>query len=357
MKKILSYFLGVVFLLSLFSGCSNTETNSNSTNLKDVDSQVLSEGSRMGHMESLLSAIKKNEVENLSGWDMRIENEYSELIILEYGEEIFENNESTTYAFIMSATDLDRGMFEINSMTADYFLSIEKNGVYRQCYLGNFTKNGDKFDLVDIDGDGLNEIVMKFYIQGTIHPNASNLVLKVVDTSFEIVYQSQNKEKENIIDTGFQVSFHDGYTMQIDNIYTGYTETFDARDVFSESYREKNLNFFFDNNGNVNVERYAQIFSKEETHENGNGLGFVVFHVVDIDGDGISEILVSKDFSFAFQGSIELGTEFALLRYNPLTEQFDVIDAAFIPDLIGNKWVENNLDYEVCGVTIAELYN
>ena len=167
--------------------------------------------------------------------------------------------------------------------------------------------------LCDVDGDGIDEIVVQQLI--SINGGAGSFisrVFKVVDNEIREIFMSPVYHPSgnwNAFDSGFISEFLSGYRLQIINIFTGYTMVLDI----SKRYNEE----FFDEDGKGKREK---IWCDS----------FCEFVPEDVDGDGIFEIACLQYVSL--QGHSDgIGFARTVLKFNPLTLEFEVIQTEFIP--------------------------
>lgn len=203
------------------------------------------------------------------------------------------------------------------------------------------TTPSDEYSIyfADIDGDGLDEIITHFGTTAAKGPSRESGIYKWENNSITPLLVADGSPVENQInwfDAGFELYLSDGYKCTVNNTITGKTEVFNALDV-------TNLpDFVFDENGNINVTHptYKQYFEENKPYKNlCITHNFLVFKPVDIDGDGVYEIMAAESFLMDFQLDIGVGLSYIILKYNAQTNSFEVADSAFLP-----KWVPFDSD-------------
>ena len=167
-----------------------------------------------------------------------------------------------------------------------------------------FPMPADSLYLGDVDGDGVQEIL--------VHDNTGGVggfglwrtwVLKVEGNDIRILFENFNE-----FDTGFESRFLNGYQMEVKNRLTDYTLVFDL------------------NEGHKNY-----IAASKELPDGNITLDpFYVFEPQDADNDGISEILCKQYTSYHSHADYT-GTACSVLKFNPQTQEFEVIDAWYEP--------------------------
>ena len=166
----------------------------------------------------------------------------------------------------------------------------------------------------DVDGDGLDEIVVQQDIGSATGAGAFiSRIFKVVDDEIIEIFNPSPGGDRFRFETGFRNALEDGYRMEISNIYTGHVVTIE----FDES--NKNRERYFDETGEVTTDASLSVDS------------FYQFEPEDIDGDGVFEIVCLQYASLSFHGN-RIGWAKSILKYNPETQAFEVIGAGLILD-------------------------
>ena len=198
----------------------------------------------------------------------------------------------------------------------DSYLAVEVEG---KVLFFDFKNNcdDDLLYLCDVDGDGLDEIVVQqvFAPSGGAGSYESH-VFKVVDDDiceiFDSLIVDPSDNSWSYFDTGFSGVQQDGFKEVISNKMTGYEITLDYS---SESrYRGR----IFDDNGKV-IEGF-------DIHCG----SFYQFIPEDIDGDGIYEIVCLQYVSITDETDW-IGDAKSILKFNPDSQRFEVVQAEFIP--------------------------
>ena len=172
--------------------------------------------------------------------------------------------------------------------------------------------------LCDIDGDGLDEIIIHQRIDAFGTPGQfSSLVFKVVYDEIQVLFDFRSFDSEgnyvDYYDTGYISALINGFKVEIHNLFTSYSVILD----FSASLVK--LDRYFDEKGNV-LEQLETIGSSS----------FYKFIPVDIDGDGVYEIECYQVVRSFFPGG-SIGYTKSILRYNPHLRLFEVARAEFFP--------------------------
>ena len=169
--------------------------------------------------------------------------------------------------------------------------------------------------LCDVDGDGIDEII----VQQTVGMSGGagsyeSFVFKVVEGEIKALFMSSipnsSDNGSSRFDTGFSSELKDGFKLEISNRFTGYTTTFDF------SAEKKYLGRFFDDSGIV-------ISSTNILCDS-----FYVFTPEDIDDDGVFELVCVQYVSLDGHAN-SIGYAKSILKFNPSSQEFEVIFAEF----------------------------
>jgi len=110
----------------------------------------------------------------------------------------------------------------------------------------------------------------------------------------------------------------DGWLHTVENKYTGYSISF-VRKIMCE-------NPFFDENGDIRTHVVEQKID--------NWLGidpfFHIFSPVDVDGDGIFEIMTAQ-YTYLWGRADSVGTAYTILKWNTADIRMNVVKAGFWP--------------------------
>lgn len=183
---------------------------------------------------------------------------------------------------------------------SDYYMVAYVGGNYLIQELGTFdnmvVQNGNLY-LADMDGDGVDEIIIHFEVSG----NGATItrIYKAADNSIVNVANLDD------FDIGFVSEFENGYKLKISNEFTGYVQDIDIKQWFSADY--------FDATGKSISQ--DEIFLRP----------FSTCNAKDTDEDGIFELFCSQEV--ILEGYI--GEALVVLKYDLQTAGFKVIDAVF----------------------------
>ena len=162
----------------------------------------------------------------------------------------------------------------------------------------------DELSLADVDGDGLQEIL--------VHDNTGGVggfglwrvwVLELEGEEIRVLFENYNE-----FDTGFESRFLDGYQLEVSNYITGYRLVFDVKENHRRYYEE----------------------SGEVPSDGIMTDPFFEFIAEDVDGDGISEI-ICKQYTSIFGHSDYTGTACSVLKFSKDWKTFVVVDAWYEP--------------------------
>jgi len=339
-------------VLTIFSGCTQSIDTSVETS---TNAYTIADNSAEEHLSKLLIAVQNNEVIDGSYKFTSEETNFSEIVsnipvVLEYGSHDFGNGNST-YSLIMYTSTEARA-------SGYYFLCIEQGGQFSFYYFDQFYNHVYSFSLLDFDGDGYDEILTTFVYTTMTTDSSIRTIIRVVDGTIEILFQADGTYREdrqvNSPDPGFEFAFQDEYTIAIRSLPTNYMASFDAHEILEDEI----LDIIYDDNGFVDVNHgaYGRLFEKDVWVGNYQFHYLSPFFPIDIDGDGTYEIITGRTFIYRLEINHRFGTEFALLKYNPETENFEITDVVFEVNWGEREWMLNNLDYEIFGIPISEIY-
>lgn len=207
-----------------------------------------------------------------------------------------------------------------NSMYHELYLAVETDdSLYfydlaesSQYYSGAYFED---LYLADLDGDGLDEIILNRCIAMT--GGAGGYISQVFQfqkyTYFSEFFSNENNFGE--IYTGFTSELKDGFKLEISNVFTGYKTVIDYKDA------TKYHGVYWDKSGKViRTQNYDYLMYDS----------FREFYPEDVDGDGIDE-LVCLQYTSLYGHSDYIGNVKSVLKYNEKYKTFEVIDAEFIP--------------------------
>lgn len=153
--------------------------------------------------------------------------------------------------------------------------------------------------LSDIDGDGIDEIIVHFETSG--NGGTITRIYKVKDESIVLLANLDT------FDTGFRSEYENGYKMKISNKDTGYVTTLDVSKMF--------ISDAFDEKGKVVTKDdiFVKPFSSCEVKEENKSSKFDLY---------CSQIVTL--------GGTYIGNAYTTLRYNLKTAQFEIVNSEFI---------------------------
>jgi len=164
--------------------------------------------------------------------------------------------------------------------------------------------------LCDVDRDGSDEIIVQQEVDMTGGAGQySSYVFKIIEDEICALFSSPT---DNVFDTGYFGNLKEGYKLEIKNQYTGYMSTLDFSNC--QDY----LGYYFDKSGNIIHE------------ERVSGDSFYEFKPEDCDGNGVFDIVCSQYFSIGGRTNY-IGDAKSVLGFNLQTQEFEVIQAVFIP--------------------------
>lgn len=166
----------------------------------------------------------------------------------------------------------------------------------------------------DVDGDGLDEIV----VQQTVGMSGGagsyrSRIFKVREEEIEVIFDSLIVDAANTswdtFDTGFTSTFLSGRQVKIENTITGYSTTMDISNRYQDA--------FFDAEGK-GTEGHFHCDSFRE------------FIPQDVDHDGVFE-LVCLQYASLYTHADYIGDAKTVLKYNTASQDFEIVQAEFIP--------------------------
>jgi len=165
----------------------------------------------------------------------------------------------------------------------------------------------------DVDGDKQEDVIIHQAVDAFGGAGQyRTMAYKVTDSELKELFKSPSDSE--LFDTGFRSKFLEGYKFQINNLYTGYSETFGFR-----NYRSKEV--YWDENGRP----YTPDTSDESLLWVDS---FYNFCPKDVDGDGVFEF-ECEQYSCLYGHSDYIGDAKTVLKYNAKTLAFEVVSAEF----------------------------
>lgn len=172
----------------------------------------------------------------------------------------------------------------------------------------------DTLYVCDVDGDGLDEIV----VQQTVGMSGGagsywSRIFKVRAEEIEVIFDSLIVDAENAswdtFDTGFTSTFLRDRQVKIENTITGYSTTMDISNRYQDA--------FFDAEGKGTTGYFHCDSFREFTPQ-------------DVDHDGVFE-LVCLQYASLYGHADYIGDAKTILKYNTASQGFEVMQAEFIP--------------------------
>ena len=151
--------------------------------------------------------------------------------------------------------------------------------------------NGDSLYLCELDGDGLDEIILHQCVGMTGGAGSYiSRIFKVINNEIIEIFNSPDYngsiEDGVSFDTGFAAVLKNGFKMEIKNKFTGYKKTLDL-----SAKKEIYLDAFFD--------KYGKVIKSDRTEGDWITVdSFFEFVPKDVDRDGIFEIVCLQYVSF-----------------------------------------------------------
>lgn len=168
----------------------------------------------------------------------------------------------------------------------------------------------EKLYLNDIDGDGVDEIILHQCV-GMSGGAGSYLarVFKIENEEIKEIFCSSTDDSKKYWDTGFSGHPEDNYTFIITNKITGYCEEYKVGTDRPDRH---------DENGKAVSRREIMVDS------------FNMFLPKDIDNDGTCEIYC-RQYTSDWGHADYIGNAISILKYNAEKQDFEVTDAWFEP--------------------------
>ena len=178
------------------------------------------------------------------------------------------------------------------------------------------------FSIADVDGGGYAEILMHHCTGGNGGASTYETTIYKLDndTLLKLFYFPGFDVDDTLseFDTGFTLTLADGWLHTVENKYTGYSL------AFIRTMTEGNP--YFDEHGNIkayavehNIDKYLQVDPF-----------FYVFDPVDLDNDGIYEILTAQ-YTSLWGRSDSVGAAYTILKWNTAQKTMEVVRTGFWP--------------------------
>jgi hypothetical protein len=192
-----------------------------------------------------------------------------------------------------------------------------------------------EFSIADIDGDSYDEILVHHCTGGNGGASShETAVYKLKESRLQKLFvypccDDTGNRAESRLDTGFTLALADGWLHTIENKYTGYSLSF-VREMTNE-------NLYFDEHGDISAHAVEHNIDK--------WLGvdpfFFIFDPVDVNGDGIYEIMTAQ-YTYLWDRADGVGVAYTTLKWNTASDTMDVVKTGFWPYVDD---CDNNDDY------------
>ncbi len=236
------------------------------------------------------------------------------------------------------------GIFSLNSSHKEHaylFFDFDVYGdeIYHNSYLavevGDYVyikdlnaisgSYGDKITVCDINGDGINEILL----QQTVAMSGGegqffSRVFSIHNNMIVETYSSISDSDERYYNTGFASEFIDGYKLKIYNEFTEDSWMIDlsnTKDVYAGVYGE-----------NATVIRQDEIVCDT----------FKEFYPIDFDEDGIDEIYCEQ-YVWLLSHSNHIGYAMTILKFDASMNDFKIIQTDFKAMTVIPKTVDGSM--------------
>lgn len=204
--------------------------------------------------------------------------------------------------------------YRFGTMYRVFYLAVENESNIRFYDLSE-AGYGHEIHLADLDGDGIDEIIINFHVAESGGAGGySSTVIKVNEYSFYEIFNSINGIDEFY--TGFTSRLKDDFKIEISNVFTGYKTVIDYNHHIPDY-----PGACWDENGKV-------IAEENEDHLLYDS--FFEFSPQDVDNDGIYELICSQ-YTSLHSHADGIGHAKSVLKYNEKYKTFEVVDAEFIP--------------------------
>ena len=177
-----------------------------------------------------------------------------------------------------------------------------------------FYKLNDRTDdrslkLYDMDGDGLDEIIIRYEVARNGLPLYRTRIFKVINDNIKEVF-SITSDAECAERTGFQVELQDGWRAQIINRYFDFSLQIDLIDMDMQQ-KEK----FFDEKGQIKNSECFLIMISDESYE-----------IEDMDNNGVFELLLTGHIFLDSRNTL-IGRWSCTWKYNEISEEIELVRA------------------------------
>jgi hypothetical protein len=282
--------IAVSLLTLIITACSSAP---DSDELSGFDEYKELVNEKLGYDASTISHVKARQAETgalISGTDSKV--------ILFERQYDFDCRQNTPAIVVVSDSDIVCEAFIIDSLFSE-------------------------FSLADIDGDGYEEILMHHHTSGNggfsshdtaVYKLEVDKLIKLFSYPTEDYSDYYGDYKRPDFDTGFTLTLSDGWTHTIENKYTGFSLTFQR--ITRGEYP------YFDEQGNITD-------YKENTDEVlGVDHSLYIFKPIDVDGDGVFEILTAQ-YTSLWGRADGIGSAYTILKWNTNNSTMEVVKAGF----------------------------
>lgn len=327
MKKTFIFLCFLMLILLCVSGChSDSET-------EEISSEMIA------------SNMLEETIRNSGTINFSVDNEFT---IVNFGEGIFYSNNNYSY-YLVEIKGKDH--------LSEYLFCIKAEDDFAIFPLGKYSQDNYKLYCVDIDNDASDEIVLQLFNLPIKETFPSSWVLKFDGKKINNLFCADGTvKKENQVgwkEPGFEITFENQYKIAVQNSRYDYKEALDAMKILSSQL----LEIIYDKEGNINEKHptYGFYFEKGIPYKNMNpNHCYYIFKPIDIDQDGIYELIAAKKYTYSFQSiDVYIGDELIVLKYMPEIGSFTISSV----DFICNYQLEDHSKELVSNVPLAEIYS
>ena len=175
-------------------------------------------------------------------------------------------------------------------------------------FLG-YSKDKDGNLIIVEDEAKIVRLIFNLYLQGKLSGEDMERIFS---------YPTHYGDSRNPIYTGFELLLADGWIFQIRNVYA---------DLFLEFTRDTDKDYpYFDENGDLSKRGIEQNKTKALDIDS----SFFIFTPVDIDNDGVYEIMTAQ-YSYLYGRSDAIGSCYTILKWDTVKQLFEIVQAGFWP--------------------------
>ncbi len=296
-KSIISILLGIIILLFLLIAifiCKNNDTEKTTTQPSATETTTIHTRPEMDNIS--IPNTKKWQTEGLAT----------------LGLTDFKISEATDClpgkVYIISKPDV--GLFH------NFYIALETPEKVWVTYSGTFldteSESHYRYFLNDVDGEPGEELIVNADTGGNGgYGQYDSSVWKLSNNGVEKIFDACTIVGR--FDTGFESQLKAPFKLVISNRYTGYETTID----YSENTEYKGT--VFDKNGKP----MSELFNRASFDS------FYTFEPIDIDNDGVFEILC-KQYTSLYSHADHIGDAQTILKYDKAEKDFKITDTEFI---------------------------